>query len=447
VLADLVDHALEALLELAPVLGAGHHARQVKGDHPLAGQRLRHVAVDDPLGDALDDGGLADPGITEEHRVVLGAPRQHLDGLLDLALTANHRVQPALTRVGGQVPAVLVQRRRAARAPLLPAAGTALQLVRVGQRPRQGLRRSALRIGAKAEQYVLSADPGRARCLGLAVCVLQGPLRRRRQRRRGAPRLAMLDRLLHLLRERVDRYPRPLQHLPGRGQLGCRPEQVLHVEIRAAPVGGRLRRPRQQLAGLIVEQPPDVHALHRRPAPTERILTKERREQVVEVTSEPAKRVNALPRPSFPLGVLPSASRTCCTQGPSNDASRRLPNRLTERLGGKTSPFGITRLLFLLSTCSGSSSSGCWPYAARQERMTRAGAASIDSSRVMMGGNHLQVEPVRRPTPTGRVGAVAALEVVEQPDSRESGGGVHGPQQLAVLGGGAPPEVVRGSPG
>src|SRR6266536_5106949 len=66
---------LEALLELAPAFRAGHHSGQVKGDHPLAGQCLRHVAVDDPLGDALDDRGLADPWITKQHRVVLGAPQ------------------------------------------------------------------------------------------------------------------------------------------------------------------------------------------------------------------------------------------------------------------------------------------------------------------------------------------------------------------------------------
>ena len=92
VLADLVDDPLHPLLEVAAVAGAGHHAGQFELDHPLAGQCLRHVVVHDALRDALDDGGLAHPGLTDQHRVVLAPAGQHLDGLLDLAVPADHRV-------------------------------------------------------------------------------------------------------------------------------------------------------------------------------------------------------------------------------------------------------------------------------------------------------------------------------------------------------------------
>ena len=71
---DLLEHGLEPLLELAAVLRAGHHARQVERDEPLVLQALGHVALDDAPGQALDDGGLADAGLADEHRVVLGAP-------------------------------------------------------------------------------------------------------------------------------------------------------------------------------------------------------------------------------------------------------------------------------------------------------------------------------------------------------------------------------------
>ena len=40
----------------------------------LVAQALRHVAGDDALGQALDDRGLADAGLADQHRVVLGAP-------------------------------------------------------------------------------------------------------------------------------------------------------------------------------------------------------------------------------------------------------------------------------------------------------------------------------------------------------------------------------------
>ena len=57
----------------------GHHRAQVERDQPLAAQRLGHVAGHDPLGQALDDRGLADPGLADQDRVVLGPAGQHLD--------------------------------------------------------------------------------------------------------------------------------------------------------------------------------------------------------------------------------------------------------------------------------------------------------------------------------------------------------------------------------
>ena len=47
-------------------------------------QRLGHVAGDDALGQALDDGRLADARLADQGRVVLGAPREDLDDALDL---------------------------------------------------------------------------------------------------------------------------------------------------------------------------------------------------------------------------------------------------------------------------------------------------------------------------------------------------------------------------
>ena len=76
---DLVQDGLEPLLELAAVLRAGDHRAEVERDQPLAPQGFRHVSGDDALGQPLDDGGLADAGLADQHRVVLGPPRQHLD--------------------------------------------------------------------------------------------------------------------------------------------------------------------------------------------------------------------------------------------------------------------------------------------------------------------------------------------------------------------------------
>ena len=78
-LVDLLEHGLQAVLELAAVLGAGDERAQVERDDALVLERLGHVARDDALGEPLDDGGLADAGLADEHGVVLRAAREDLD--------------------------------------------------------------------------------------------------------------------------------------------------------------------------------------------------------------------------------------------------------------------------------------------------------------------------------------------------------------------------------
>ena len=77
-------------------------------------QRVGHVAGHHALGEALDDGGLADAGLADQHRVVLGAPGQHLHHAADLGVAADHRVELALAGALGEVDGVLVERRLAA---------------------------------------------------------------------------------------------------------------------------------------------------------------------------------------------------------------------------------------------------------------------------------------------------------------------------------------------
>ena len=107
---DLVEDGLQPLLELTAVLRAGDHGAEVEGDEPLAAQRLGDVAGDHPLGEALDDGGLADAGLADEHGVVLRTPRQHLDDAADLGVPPDDRVDLAVAGARGEVDAVLLQR-------------------------------------------------------------------------------------------------------------------------------------------------------------------------------------------------------------------------------------------------------------------------------------------------------------------------------------------------
>ena len=107
---DLGERGLHPLLELAAVLGAGEHAGEVQRHDAGVAQRLGHVAVGDPQGEALGDRGLADAGLADQHGVVLAPAGEDLDRLLDLVRAPDHGVDAAVRRVGGEVAAELVER-------------------------------------------------------------------------------------------------------------------------------------------------------------------------------------------------------------------------------------------------------------------------------------------------------------------------------------------------
>ena len=82
---DLFETFLEALLEIAAVARPGHERAEVEGVELLVGSVSGTSSSDDRLGKAFDDGGLADAGLTDKHRVVLGAAREDLHHALELA--------------------------------------------------------------------------------------------------------------------------------------------------------------------------------------------------------------------------------------------------------------------------------------------------------------------------------------------------------------------------
>ena len=109
-LGDLLEHRLEALLELAAELRAGDERAQVERDEALVLEPFGHVAVHDALRESFDDRRLADAGLADEHRIVLRAPRQHLNDAANLLVAADHRIELALARRVGEVARVALQR-------------------------------------------------------------------------------------------------------------------------------------------------------------------------------------------------------------------------------------------------------------------------------------------------------------------------------------------------
>ena len=230
---DLLHDLLQALLELAAVLRAGDEGREVERVDLLVLQQLGHLVRGDPGGEALDDGGLADAGLADQHGVVLRAARQDLHEPLDLRLAADDRVELALGRLLRQVAAELVEELRVlrllargagSRRRALPPAGAGehaddlvADLLGVGVEVEQDARGDALVLAHEAEQDVLGADVVVAEGEGFAQRELEHLLRARRERDLAGRDLVALaddarDLRAHLLDGDVER----LEHAGGK---------------------------------------------------------------------------------------------------------------------------------------------------------------------------------------------------------------------------------------
>ena len=138
---DLPQHRLEALLELAAELGAGHERAEVEGEHRLVAQTLGHVPPHDALGEALDDGGLADAGLADQHGVVLGLAGEDLDRAPDLLVPPDDRIELSAARLLDEVAAILLERLVGC---LGCRAGHALAAAHLRQRLQEALARRAV---------------------------------------------------------------------------------------------------------------------------------------------------------------------------------------------------------------------------------------------------------------------------------------------------------------
>src|SRR5207245_2768267 len=110
---DLLHDLLQALLELAAVLRAGDERGEVERVDLLVLQQLGHLVRGDAGREALDDGGLADAGLADQHGVVLRAAREDLHHALDLGLAPDDRIELPFGGLLRQVAAELVEQLRA----------------------------------------------------------------------------------------------------------------------------------------------------------------------------------------------------------------------------------------------------------------------------------------------------------------------------------------------
>ncbi len=105
-----LQNGFQPLLELAAIFGAGDQGAHVERQQLLVLEAFRHVAIDDAQRQALDDRGLADARLADQHRIVLGPPRQNLNGAADFLVAPDHRIKLAVTRGLRQIAGIFLQR-------------------------------------------------------------------------------------------------------------------------------------------------------------------------------------------------------------------------------------------------------------------------------------------------------------------------------------------------
>ena len=103
------EQLLHPLLKLPTKLRAGDECREVQRKESFVAKRVGYTPLDDTLGQPLDKGSLSDPRLTDEHRVVLLAAREHLHHPFDLRLATDDRIETPSTRLGCQIGAETIQ--------------------------------------------------------------------------------------------------------------------------------------------------------------------------------------------------------------------------------------------------------------------------------------------------------------------------------------------------
>ena len=105
----LVDHLLEAFLEIAAITRAGEQRAHIERiDHRFL-QDLGDLALDDLAREPFGNSGFAYPGVADIERVILAAPAQDLDRAIDFGSTADQRIDAAVLGLAVQVDGELVE--------------------------------------------------------------------------------------------------------------------------------------------------------------------------------------------------------------------------------------------------------------------------------------------------------------------------------------------------
>ena len=85
-------HHLDALFEVAPILGAGKHLSHVHAIDACSLETIRHLILVDELGKTINQGCFTYARFADVKRIVLLGTTEHLDGSIQFLLSADKRI-------------------------------------------------------------------------------------------------------------------------------------------------------------------------------------------------------------------------------------------------------------------------------------------------------------------------------------------------------------------
>ena len=107
ILFKLFKQRFEAFFKITAIFCARQQGANIQRVDGAIGHDFRHVALNDPPGQALGDRGLTHAGLPHQQRVIFTAAAQHLNRALQLFVAADQRIDPAdaskLIKIGGEV--------------------------------------------------------------------------------------------------------------------------------------------------------------------------------------------------------------------------------------------------------------------------------------------------------------------------------------------------------
>src|SRR5579875_52141 len=104
---QLFHDGLQALLKLAAVFGSRNNQRKVKSKNSFVSQEGGNVAFRNPFRQPFNNGGLADAGLADQHRIVLRPAAEDLNHALNFILPPDQGVELVFKRGLSQITAEL----------------------------------------------------------------------------------------------------------------------------------------------------------------------------------------------------------------------------------------------------------------------------------------------------------------------------------------------------